>query len=50
MSEHALKNKVVIVGGVEKNLGGMISRDMAIGGAKAVAANERQDVSQKWGR
>jgi NAD(P)-dependent dehydrogenase (short-subunit alcohol dehydrogenase family) len=36
MSTHTLSGKVAIVGGGAKNLGGMISRDLAKGGAKVV--------------
>ncbi|MGB4811088.1 MAG: SDR family oxidoreductase [Methylophilaceae bacterium] len=36
MSNHSLKNKVVLVGGGAKNLGGLISRTFASEGAKVV--------------
>ena len=36
MTEHALQGKVVVVGGGGKNLGGLISREFAKGGAKIV--------------
>lgn len=36
MSKHSLKNKVVLVGGGAKNLGGLISRTFAAEGAKIV--------------
>lgn len=36
MSRHTLKGKVAIIGAGAKNLGGLISRDLATGGAKVV--------------
>ncbi len=36
MNKHTLKNKVALVGGGAKNLGGLISRELAAGGAKIV--------------
>lgn len=36
MGNHTLKGKVAVIGGGAKNLGGLISRDLAIGGAKVV--------------
>lgn len=37
MADHSLKGKVVLVAGGAKNLGGLIARDLAQHGAKAVA-------------
>lgn len=39
MSKHSIKGKVAIVGGGAKNLGGLISRDLAAEGAKAVVVH-----------
>lgn len=36
MSNHTLNGKVVVVGAGAKNLGGLISREFAKGGAKVV--------------
>lgn len=36
MADHSLKNKVALIGGGAKNLGGLISQDLAAGGAKIV--------------
>ncbi|MFJ6070879.1 SDR family oxidoreductase [Streptomyces sp. NPDC093065] len=36
MAEHALKDKVAVVGGGEKNLGGLLSKSFAEAGAKVV--------------
>lgn len=37
MADHSIKDKVVLIAGGAKNLGGLISRDLAQQGAKAVA-------------
>ncbi|MBL5976318.1 SDR family oxidoreductase [Comamonas sp. NyZ500] len=37
MADHSIKGKVVIIAGGAKNLGGLIARDLAVQGAKAVA-------------
>lgn len=37
MATHSIKGKTVIIGGGAKNLGGLIARDLAANGAKAVA-------------
>ncbi len=39
MADHAIKGKVVIIAGGAKNLGGLIARDLAAHGAKAVAVH-----------
>jgi NAD(P)-dependent dehydrogenase (short-subunit alcohol dehydrogenase family) len=39
MSNHTLKGKVVLIAGGAKNLGGLIARDLAAGGAAAVAVH-----------
>jgi NAD(P)-dependent dehydrogenase (short-subunit alcohol dehydrogenase family) len=37
MTDHAIKGKTVLIAGGAKNLGGLIARDLAENGAKAVA-------------
>ena len=37
MADHSIKGKVVLIAGGAKNLGGLIARDLAAQGAKAVA-------------
>lgn len=37
MADHSIRNKVVLIAGGAKNLGGLIARDLAEQGAKAVA-------------
>ena len=37
MSQHSIQGKVVLIAGGAKNLGGLIARDMAAQGAKAIA-------------
>lgn len=37
MADHSLKGKTVIIAGGAKNLGGLIARDFAAHGAKAIA-------------
>ncbi len=49
MTDHSIKGKTIIIAGGAKNLGGLIARDLAIHGAKAVAihynsAATRQDA------
>lgn len=39
MADHAIKGKTVIIAGGAKNLGGLIARDMAAQGAKAVVVH-----------
>ncbi|WP_410211773.1 SDR family oxidoreductase [Aquirhabdus sp.] len=46
MSEHSLTGKVVIVAGGAKNLGGLISRDLAAHGAKAIAVHYNSDATR----
>jgi len=45
-SPNSIKGKVVIVGGGAKNLGGLISRDMAAQGAAAVTVHYNSDSSK----
>jgi NAD(P)-dependent dehydrogenase (short-subunit alcohol dehydrogenase family) len=60
MSKHSLKNKVVVIAGGAKNLGGLLSRDFAAAGAAAIvvhynsaatkpAADETVDAIRKTG-
>lgn len=37
MADHSIRNKVVLIAGGAKNLGGLVARDLAAQGAKAVA-------------
>lgn len=37
MTDHSIKGKTVIIAGGAKNLGGLIARDLAAHGAKAIA-------------
>lgn len=37
MTDHSIKDKTVIIAGGAKNLGGLIARDLAAHGAKAIA-------------
>ena len=37
MTDHSIKGKTVIIAGGAKNLGGLIARDFAAHGAKAIA-------------
>ena len=46
MSEHSLQNKVVVIGGGAKNLGGLISRSLAEGGAAAIAVHYNSDATR----
>ena len=46
MSKHSIKGKVAIVGGGAKNLGGLISRDLAEQGAKGVVVHYNSASSQ----
>ncbi|WP_068637599.1 SDR family oxidoreductase [Thauera butanivorans] len=46
MANHSLKDKVVLIAGGGKNLGGLIARDFAAQGAKAVAVHYNSDASK----
>lgn len=39
MTDHSIKGKIVIIAGGAKNLGGLIARDLATHGAKAIAVH-----------
>lgn len=47
MADHSIKGKVVLIAGGAKNLGGLIARDLAQHGAKAVAIHYNSSGSQK---
>ena len=46
MSNHSIKGKTVIIAGGAKNLGGLIARDLAAQGAKAVAIHYNSAASR----
>ncbi len=46
MTDHSLTNKVVLIAGGAKNLGGLIARDFAERGARAVAVHYNSDASR----
>lgn len=37
MPDHSIKGKIVIIAGGAKNLGGLVARDLAAQGARAIA-------------
>ncbi len=45
MADHSIKGKTILVAGGAKNLGGLISRDLAACGAKAIAIHYNSDAS-----
>ena len=46
MADHSIRGKVVLIAGGAKNLGGLIARDLARQGAKAVAIHYNSAASQ----
>jgi NAD(P)-dependent dehydrogenase (short-subunit alcohol dehydrogenase family) len=46
MADHSIKGKVVLIAGGAKNLGGLIARDLAAQGAKAVAIHYNSTSSK----
>ncbi|MCE7961887.1 MAG: SDR family oxidoreductase [Acidobacteria bacterium ACB1] len=46
MSIHSIKDKVVLIGGGAKNLGGLLARDFAKDGAKAIAIHYHSDSAK----
>ncbi|MEK7725417.1 MAG: SDR family oxidoreductase [Acidobacteriota bacterium] len=46
MSKHSLEGKIVIIGGGAKNLGGLIARDFAKNGVKAIAVHYNSDSTK----
>lgn len=47
MADHSIKGKTVLIAGGAKNLGGLIARDLAQHGAKAVAVHYNSAASKK---
>jgi len=45
MTDHSIKGKTVIIAGGAKNLGGLIARDLASHGAKAIVIHYNSDAS-----
>ncbi|ENO84585.1 SDR family oxidoreductase [Thauera linaloolentis] len=46
MSQHSIQDKVVLIAGGAKNLGGLIARDLAAHGARAVAVHYNSTASR----
>lgn len=46
MTDHSIKGKTVLIAGGAKNLGGLIARDLAERGAKAVAIHYHSDATK----
>lgn len=46
MTNHSLKDKVVVIGGGAKNLGGLIARSLAEGGASAITVHYNSDSTR----
>lgn len=46
MADHSIKGKVVLIAGGAKNLGGLIARDLARQGAKAIVIHYNSDSSR----
>jgi NAD(P)-dependent dehydrogenase (short-subunit alcohol dehydrogenase family) len=46
MTDHCIKGKTVIIAGGGKNLGGLIARDFAAQGAKAIAIHYNSAASK----
>lgn len=46
MVDHSIKGKVVLIGGGAKNLGGLIARDLAAQGARAIAIHYNSAATQ----
>ncbi len=46
MTEHSLKGKTVLIAGGAKNLGGLIARDFAAQGAKAIVIHYNSAATQ----
>ena len=47
MGDHSIKGRTVIIAGGAKNLGGLLARDLARNGAKAVAIHYNSDAASK---
>ena len=55
MTDHSINGKTVIIAGGAKNLGGLIARDLAAHGARAIAihynsAATKADATRRWRR
>ena len=46
MADHGIKGKTVLIAGGAKNLGGLLARDLAAHGAKAVAMSTKSSKGQ----
>jgi NAD(P)-dependent dehydrogenase (short-subunit alcohol dehydrogenase family) len=46
MANHDIKGKIVLIAGGAKNLGGLLARDLAEHGAKAVAIHYNRDADK----
>ncbi len=46
MADHSIQGKTVLIAGGAKNLGGLIARDLARHGARAVAIHYNSDVTR----
>ena len=46
MTDHSIKGKVVLIAGGAKNLGGLLARDLARQGARAVVIHYNSAASQ----
>lgn len=46
MTDHSIKGKTVLIAGGAKNLGGLIARDLAAQGAKAIAIHYNSDAAK----
>lgn len=46
MLDHSLKGKVIVIGGGAKNLGGLLARTLATGGAKAITVHYNSDATK----
>jgi NAD(P)-dependent dehydrogenase (short-subunit alcohol dehydrogenase family) len=47
MTDHSIKGKVALITGGAKNLGGLLARDLAQQGAKAVAIHYNSAATKK---
>ena len=47
MTDHSIHGKVALVAGGAKNLGGLISRDLADHGAKAIVIHYNSDETRE---
>jgi NAD(P)-dependent dehydrogenase (short-subunit alcohol dehydrogenase family) len=46
MTDHSITDKTVIIAGGAKNLGGLLAKDLAAGGAKAIAIHYNSDATK----